>query len=110
MTFEFPGFHSDAVEDSIPPRLEVQDFSSDLLTLEDNGIIVLRNIQLEYPPTQCHMTEERNPQELICLPAHSGIYNAEIKLAVTCNKNEQLQMPKVMLNCRPMDEDDLEEF
>jgi hypothetical protein len=44
------------------------------------------------------MTEERNPQGLICLQAHSGIYNAEIKVAATCNKNEQQQMPKVMLN------------
>jgi hypothetical protein len=54
------------------------------------------------------MTEERNPRGLICLQAHSGIYYTEIKLTATCNKNEQQKMPKVMLNYRPMDEDDLE--
>jgi hypothetical protein len=32
------------------------------------------------------MTEERNPQGLICLQALSGIYYAEIKLAAACKK------------------------
>ena len=69
MTFEFASLSSGAVEDSVPPRLDVQDFFSDLLTLEDNGIIVLRNVQTEHPPTQCRITEERSPQELIRLQA-----------------------------------------
>jgi hypothetical protein len=47
---------------------------------------------------------------LICLQAHSGFYYAETKLVATCNKNEQQEMPKVMLNYRPMDEEDLEEL
>jgi hypothetical protein len=110
VTFELPGFSSGTVEDSIPPRLDVQDFFSDFLRLEDNGIIVLRKVQLEYPPMQCHMTEECSLHRLICLQAHSGIYYAEIKLAATSNKNEQQEMPRVMLNYRPIDEDNLEEF
>jgi hypothetical protein len=56
------------------------------------------------------MTEERNPQGLICLQAHSGIYYAQIKLAATLNNNDQQQTPRVMLSYRPMDEEDLEEF
>ena len=89
MTFELPGFSSGAVEDSIPPRLDVQDFFSDLLTLEDNGIIVLR------VPHDAVSHSKRTQSSRTHVPTgHFGTYYAEIKLAATCNKNEQQQMPK----------------
>ena len=78
-------------------------FSLDLMKPEDNGIIVLRKVQTEYPPDAVSHSKRTQSSRTDMPTGHSGIYYAEIKLAATFNKNKQQQMPKVMLNYRLMD-------